>query len=230
MTLIDQLADIDAVVFDLDDTLVDWWTATERAIAAIADAVVLERLQAHCRRFYWERRPGTDDIEHRNTWKLHDRRHDDWPIALADLTAAEVVAMIGRFDATLSVELFPDTAATLDRLTGHRHLAVLSNNQRLPREAARLGLDRWFDVMVAAPPHASKPAPDPFLDVAARLGVAPERCAYVGDSVRVDVLGSRNAGMVPVWFNVWGDAWPGRPSDVIEINRLSDLVAVAGSA
>jgi FMN phosphatase YigB (HAD superfamily) len=33
------------------------------------------------------------------------------------------------------------------------------------------------------------------------LGLAPDRIAYVGDSVRYDVLGSEAAGMLPIHFD-----------------------------
>lgn len=45
-------------------------------------------------------------------------------------------------------------------------------------------------------PH-SKPHPEPLLEAASRLGVAPERCLYVGDDER-DILAGRAAGMFTV--------------------------------
>lgn len=45
-------------------------------------------------------------------------------------------------------------------------------------------------------PHA-KPHPAPLLEAARRLGLAPKRCVYVGDDER-DILAGRAAGMVTV--------------------------------
>ena len=42
-------------------------------------------------------------------------------------------------------------------------------------------------------PHA-KPHPEPLLEAARRMGVAPERCIYVGDDER-DIVAGRAAGM-----------------------------------
>ena len=50
-------------------------------------------------------------------------------------------------------------------------------------------------------PHA-KPHPAPLLEAAARLGVAPEGCVYVGDDLR-DVQAGRAAGMATV-IAAWG--------------------------
>jgi FMN phosphatase YigB (HAD superfamily) len=38
--------------------------------------------------------------------------------------------------------------------------------------------------------------------------LAPDEVIYVGDDPLLDVEGSRAAGMVPVWMNRDGAAWP----------------------
>lgn len=57
-------------------------------------------------------------------------------------------------------------------------------------------------------PHA-KPHPAPLLEAARRIGVAPERCAYVGDDLR-DVQAGRAAGMLTV-AAAWGYLGAGEP-------------------
>jgi N-acetyl-D-muramate 6-phosphate phosphatase len=57
-------------------------------------------------------------------------------------------------------------------------------------------------------PH-SKPHPAPLLEAARRIGVAPERCAYVGDDLR-DVQAGRAAGMLTVAV-AWGYLGQGEP-------------------
>jgi putative hydrolase of the HAD superfamily len=47
----------------------------------------------------------------------------------------------------------------------------------------------------------AKPDPRVFDSAVDALGLSPERIAYVGDSVRYDVLGSEAAGMMPVHFD-----------------------------
>jgi putative hydrolase of the HAD superfamily len=47
----------------------------------------------------------------------------------------------------------------------------------------------------------AKPDPRVFDSAVAALGLFPERIAYVGDSVRYDVLGSEAAGMLPIHFD-----------------------------
>ena len=45
-------------------------------------------------------------------------------------------------------------------------------------------------------PHA-KPHPAPLLEAARQIGIAPEKCLYVGDDER-DIIGGRAAGMPTV--------------------------------
>jgi len=75
---------------------------------------------------------------------------------------------------------------------------------------AGLGLQRRAAVVIAGDttPHA-KPHPEPLLEAARRVGVAPAACVYVGDDLR-DVQAGRAAGMrtaVACWGYL-GDAAP----------------------
>lgn len=62
-----------------------------------------------------------------------------------------------------------------------------------------LGIDSWFDTVVAngepGGPPALKPQPHGYLLAAERLGVAPERCLVIGDRDDADGLAARRAGM-----------------------------------
>jgi N-acetyl-D-muramate 6-phosphate phosphatase len=68
---------------------------------------------------------------------------------------------------------------------------------------AALGLDREAKTLVCGDTVAhSKPHPAPLLEAARQLVVAPERCAYVGDDLR-DVVAGRAAAMITV-VAAWG--------------------------
>lgn len=73
-----------------------------------------------------------------------------------------------------------------------------------------LGLHRRAATLVGgdSTPHA-KPHPAPLLEAARRIGVAPERCAYVGDDLR-DVQAGRAAGMATA-AAAWGYLGEGEP-------------------
>ena len=73
-----------------------------------------------------------------------------------------------------------------------------------------LGLQLRAAAVVAGDttPH-SKPHPAPLLEAARRVGFTPEQCMYVGDDVR-DVQAGRAAGMTTVVAG-WGYLGPGEP-------------------
>lgn len=94
------------------------------------------------------------------------------------------------------IKLFPHAAETLAALrrAGLR-LALLSD---FPPEVKleHLGLSgEWDAVSCSERSGTLKPHSRSFLDMAAALGIAPEKICYVGNSRRYDIRGARMAGM-----------------------------------
>ncbi len=97
------------------------------------------------------------------------------------------------------VRAFPGTVELLVELRGRGYaLGIVTAKSRMQAELSfRLcALEPLVDVTVCAEDTPQlKPAPDPLLLAAARLDVAPERCLYVGDTIH-DLGAARAAGMV----------------------------------
>ena len=72
------------------------------------------------------------------------------------------------------------------------------------------GLRKYCDVLLGTETTgALKPSTHPFRVLAEKLGIAPEYILYVGNSVKYDVVGAKNAGMKtahfgPRWRNLLG--------------------------
>lgn len=80
---------------------------------------------------------------------------------------------------------------------GRLPMAVASGSSRLAVQAmlAAIGLTEYFETIVAAEDSVRpKPAPDPFLEAARRLKVAPEHCQVFEDS-ELGFEAARRAGM-----------------------------------
>ena len=111
---------------------------------------------------------------------------------------------------------------------GYR-LAVVSNSDgRADALLARLGLAKSFEFVVDS--HdvgVEKPSPRIFEIACERLGLPPERCAYVGDVMAFDVEGARAAGLVPVLFDAYGsyEAGPNHARGPAELLALFPSVA-----
>ena len=83
---------------------------------------------------------------------------------------------------------------------GKKPLAVASGGHRaiVARTLAALGILDKFDAIVGAEDYKNaKPAPDPFLEAARRIGVPPERCLAFEDT-EIGITAARSAGMQTV--------------------------------
>jgi mannitol-1-/sugar-/sorbitol-6-phosphatase len=180
---------VTAVIFDCDGTLVDSEPLSERAWGLalarhgyelapgdLAGAQGLPFHTVHARMAKRTRLPELEDF-----WRDY---------------AAELLPLLDT-----ELEPFADAVTTARELhnTGIP-LAVASSSrrERLDRTLARAGVDTLFAVSVAGDEIAhGKPAPDMFLEAAARLAIAPEDCVVIEDSAP-GVEAGLAAGMVTV--------------------------------
>lgn len=143
---------------------------------------------------------------------------------------AELFERFARADAW---EAFPDARPALAKLRARGlALAVVANwDERLPRLLEGLGLAEHLDaVAYSAAVGYEKPDPRAFLAALARLGVAPEDAAHVGDRRREDVEGAAALGMTAVLLDRKAEvAAPPEPAAAVvsSLAALPDLLAPA---
>ena len=193
----------DAVLFDLDGTLIDSapdlaGAANDLRAAHGLPPLPYERLRpmvGSCARgmvcVAFGLKPGDDGFEPLKT------------------------AFLARYEQRLLQEttVFAAVDAVLQRLQAHALPWGIVTNKHLrfaEPVVGGLGLDRRAAVLIGgdSTPHA-KPHPAPLLEAARRIGVDPVRCAYVGDDLR-DVQAGRAAGMATV-AAAWGYLGEGEP-------------------
>ncbi len=107
--------------------------------------------------------------------------------------------------------LFSDAATTLRTLRERGYqTGIITNGSRLlqNRKLDISGLRPLLDVaVVSGDEGVHKPNPELFRRAAARLGLSPTQCVYVGDHPINDMQGARDAGMHTVFLNA-GDFAP----------------------
>jgi HAD superfamily hydrolase (TIGR01509 family) len=161
----------DAILFDLDGTLVD----TE----SIALTTAIEAFSAHgiaVGRAFLEGLVGKDDA---TGYRLMRAAFPE-----ADLEAINQThrAAFAR-ETAQSLPLKPGAAALLRTLRQPRAIVTSSRRDSAARKLAVAGLAGQFaEVVTFDDVRAPKPAPDPYLLAAARLGVDPARCLVFEDS------------------------------------------------
>ena len=227
---------IKAVLFDLDETLID----AEKGLRA-AHADVAKIIHSLC----WGRVAigsilkaiaQLDDEKNRST--EYDR--DGWWQELADrlgchatLSSESIRALTRTYWGSYAeaAEQYDDVDGTLRylRANGYR-LGIVTDTDGAPGlKRSRidcLGFRSFIDVMVIAgeDTRMTKPDPEPFLLAASRLGVPPSECAFVGDKPFTDIKGANAAGMrsILVIRRHWG---PGAFAG-LTIRQLAELKGV----
>jgi len=93
---------------------------------------------------------------------------------------------------------------TLEALTerGYR-LGIISNNDgRCRAKCEELGIDTYFEIIIDSTLEAvRKPSPRIFHLALDRMEVPADGAAHVGDMYGSDVMGARDVGITPVWYN-----------------------------
>jgi len=195
---------IEAVLFDLDGTLVDSapdlaGAANEMLVARGLYELPYVSLRGHAG-------SGARGMIERAFDRAPD--HPEYP-ALRD-------EFLRRYERRLLrlTRVFNDVPTMLDALAAQgRPWSVVTNKaEYLARPLVEaMGWHTQARSLVGGDttPHR-KPHPAPLLEAARRLGVAPERCVYVGDDAR-DIAAGRAACMLTI-AAAWG--YLGQPADV----------------
>jgi HAD superfamily hydrolase (TIGR01509 family) len=177
---------IDAVVFDLDGVIVD----SEHVWDEVRQQLAEERGGR------WHDQASRDMM---GMSSLEWSRYMHDVIGLVDppeeINAEVVRRLKGIYRERLP--LIPGAAEAVERLGARRPLGLASSSNRevidFVLEISSLG--RFFRATVSSEEVArGKPAPDVYLEAAARLGVEPTRCAAVEDSEN-GIRSAKAAGM-----------------------------------
>ena len=218
---------LDAVVFDLDNTLCRRTGDIDAAYRRAFDRVDADPFGAP--EELWDALDGPPDPDDRVGYlgagfarvaARHGRSEVD-PVAVA-------AALLDEIDNS-EVELLPGAERALDAARALGPVGILTNGperrQRTKIEA--LDLEATVDAVVyAGDLRRRKPHADPFRAILTDLGVAADRTLYEGDSLGYDVAGAHNAGLRAAWLRGDGDTGEYDPEHVLD--SLTDLEDVLG--
>ena len=165
---------VEAVVFDLDGVIVD----SEHVWDEVREELARERGGR------WHDRAQTDMMGMSSPeWSRYMHDVIGLPESPAEIDAEVVRRMLDRY--TEQLPLVDGAVEAVSRMAGSFRLALASSSNRPVIDAVLevSGLAPLFEATVSSEEVGrGKPAPDVFLEAAARLAVAPEHCAAVEDS------------------------------------------------
>ena len=220
---------IQAVLFDIDDTLVEHTRAMRAATVALyesrASRTGLEPFLAQWKAAHGRHYPRflRGEISYAESARARVREVLD--AAATDADADE------RFAAYLADYergwmLCADVLPCLDELRD-LPLGVISNGRsdEQRRKLTVLGVsDRFRGVFISEEVGVAKPAPGIFERACESMGVVADRAVYVGDHYDLDACAARSAGLQGVWLNRRGTPRPG--TGVPSISSLAGLRAL----
>ena len=226
------MREVQAIIFDLDDTLWDVGPVILRAEHAMLQYLADRYprvLDMHTVEFMRDVRARmaleNPAMRHDFTWLRREalRMHAleaGYPETMVD----EVFAVFYR--ARNEVVLYDDVLPALEALQQRFRLFAISNGNA---DLAAIGLARYFERSLAAREAGMlKPDPRIFAMLLERAGLAPRHAVHVGDDPEADVEGARRAGVAPVWLNRYGDNWPRASQEPLAIRSLVELDVLLG--
>ncbi|MGO1385378.1 MAG: HAD family hydrolase [Arachnia sp.] len=181
--------DIQAIVFDMDGTLMETeeqWDVVRRQLAADAGIVWPEEAT--------QAMMGMSTPE----WSEYLATSVGLPMTAAEAAEKTIDAMAAHH--RQGVELLPGAVESVRRMGSQYLIAIASSSPRRLIDAGveAMGIGELLGAMVSTEEVASgKPAPDGFLRAAEMLGVAPEACVAIEDSTN-GILSALAAGMAVV--------------------------------
>ncbi|WP_276253362.1 HAD family hydrolase [Halomontanus rarus] len=219
-------AAIDAICFDLDDTLCTHRRSPQSVLElAFEDAGVSPLFPAsdYYDRFEAYLEESTDVVD------LRERCFGDLAVeAGADRATGEAVARAYTAERVPhDVELLAGARETIDRFAEEYRLALVTNGspEMQRRKLETVGLEDDFETVVYAGYDApAKPAPEPFEIALEALETPPDRAVHVGNSLSSDVAGARAAGLWSVWIPDDEEAATPDPEPDHTLESLSELV------
>jgi len=219
---------IRALCFDLDNTLWDVWPVIRNAEQAMYDFLaeryprIVASLTVEALREAREQTAAKyPQMKHDFTFlrKQTLREHAD-EFGYAECMVEEAFDVF--IQARNRVELYEDVLPALETLKNQYRLFTASNGNA---DLTQIGLAHYFERSVAAREvGALKPDPLIFQKAIEGTDLSAQEVIYVGDDPLLDVVGSRSAGMHPVWMDRVGEPWPADiPPPLHTVKSVMDL-------
>lgn len=225
---------IKAVLFDLDNTLVDFLRMKKMSVDAAISAMIDAGL------------PMEKEKALEMLWNLYD----DYGIEYGSILQKFLSKALGRIDWKMLsggiiayrkvkasfLEPYPHVIPTLLSLKGRGYkLAVVSDAPRMRAwlRLASMKLTEFFDVVVTLDDSGGKlkPDPAPYRLAMKQLGVGPSEVIFVGDNPKRDILGAHSLGIKTVLakYGEWAKPARGPAKSVkpdYEMDDISELIGI----
>lgn len=220
-----------AILFDNDDTLMDFQTGNRNAVNRLMDELgyfhpnrydQYEAVNLEC----WAELEQGRLTQGRLRLERFARFFDRYPVPGDAARAAErFVALLGEQSILLphALDVVREIAAALPVVIVTNGMTAIQRN----RFARSPLMAHVADVVISEEAGASKPRPELFWLALERQGVLPRDALMIGDGVNSDIRGANNAGIDACWYNPHGGVLPDDVHAEYEISDIRDCVGIA---
>jgi putative hydrolase of the HAD superfamily len=216
---------VDAVLFDLDDTLLDRYSSIQAVAGRVAD---------------YFKQPSLKDLEEEVFAAVH-RCDGHGYVSRVEMARCVVESLWWERTPTEEefrifwdtvypqcTKVFPDVYSVLDQLRSQSiHLGIITNGRDAIQRSKikKVGLDAIMDVIVVSESVGYlKPHREIFRAALKQMGCSADRCAFVGDNPIADVKGAVEAGLAGIWKETQLP-WPTEEAAPrYRISTLSELI------
>ena len=220
-----------AVLFDIDDTLLDFQTGNRNAVNQLMDE--LGYLHPHRYDQY-----ETVNLE---CWAALEKGE----MTQAELRRERFIRFFDRYsvpgDPFYAAERFAELLGEQSILMPHAEEVVRELSEQLPVIIVTNGIttiqrsrlaksplkDLVSGVVISEEAGVSKPRPEIFMMAIEPLGIAPSETLMVGDGINSDIQGANNAGIDACWLNPLGVSLPNGIHAEYIIKDIRECVKIA---
>jgi putative hydrolase of the HAD superfamily len=223
--------------FDLDHTLWDFETASERTWQTLYEANGLAdngvpafeeffKVYSGHNDVMWERfrsgKMSREDLRWKRIWQtLIDFKVYDQPLALK--LSADYLELLPT-----QAVLMPSAKELLDHCKGRYQMHLITNGfeatQRLKIQHAGIA-DYFVEIVTSEGSNSMKPHPEIFQFAQKASGAtACEECLMIGDALEIDIHGAIAAGWDTVYYNPARLPHSSRPT--YEVSHLEELIGI----
>jgi len=216
---------IKAIIFDLDNTLIDFMKMKRLSCEAAMDAMINTGLK----------------INKEKGLKIMFQLYSEYGFEYQKIFQVFMKKVLGRIDYGIMASgivayrrvkegllyPYPNVVPTLNQLKKKYKLAILSDTPKIQAwiRLAAMGIQYKFDYVITFDDtKTKKPSLKPFTYLIKKLRLKPQECVMVGDSLKRDIAPAKRLGFKAVFAKYGEDKEKAKVKPDYTMNNIKDLL------
>lgn len=188
---------IKRIIFDIDNTLIDWKTEYDKEINKALEELKIEHNEDDCKKINeailsYEKENYSFNLDKTSKF-VNKNLEKNYPKEL-------VYKIVEKWGNCTPEKMDNEIISVLDYLSKKYEMVILTDWYKKPQlnRLKRLKIDKYFLEIYAAENFRRKPFPDGFM--LAKGNNQPDECIMIGDDYERDIKGAINCGMNAIWY------------------------------